>query len=164
MRDQLEQELRRLITKFEADVRRAVLRSLHAALDPALGLGAGLISPDPDTAARTVHRMTRAAEATHRPRRRASHPTRTTEEMAHVRAQVTAVIRQQPDQSTAELARTVGVTSNQLRPQLRQLADEGVISIAEHDLGGVKRHTYRAAELHPVHHAEPLLHAVGASA
>lgn len=84
--------------------------------------------------------------------------------MALVRAQVTAIIRQQPDQSTAELARAVGVTSNKLRPQLRQLADEGVISVEEHDLGGVKRYTYRAADLPPMHQSEPLLLVVGAPA
>jgi transposase-like protein len=40
-------------------------------------------------------------------------------------AQVTALIWPQPDQSVAELARAVGLTSAQLRSQLRQLAEEG---------------------------------------
>jgi hypothetical protein len=44
MRDQLERDLRRLIRKFEADVRRTVLRALQAALvDPQLRMRAATL-------------------------------------------------------------------------------------------------------------------------
>lgn len=65
-------------------------------------------------------------------------------------------------QGTNELASILGIPSAQLRPQLRHLANEGVIAVEKHNLGAVKRHTYRAVERAPGHHAQSL--AVGAAA
>jgi hypothetical protein len=70
---------------------------------------------------RTSAHAAKAIAVRHRPRRREM----TAAERAVMRAQVTALIRPQPDQSIAELACTVGLTSAQLRTQLRQLAEDG---------------------------------------
>lgn len=159
MRDQLEQDLRRLITNFAADVKLAVLRSLQSAF-------AG-VPAFADSAARATDGAARGAADTHPPRRATPAPRRTltAEEMAAVRTQLTTLIRQRPGQSTAELARAVGVPSAKLRPQLRQLADEGVIRVDAQFSGGLKRHTYQPeAGPWPGHQAELPAVAAGASA
>jgi hypothetical protein len=158
MRDQLEQDLQRLITKFAADVKLTVLRSLQSAF-------VGVPDLDADSMASATDGMAPAGADTHPPRRAAPRRTLTAEEMAVVRTQLTTLIRQQPGQSTAELARAVGVPSAKLRPQLRQLADEGVIRVDAQFSGGLKRHTYQPeAEPWPGHHAELPAEAAGAAA
>jgi predicted transcriptional regulator len=160
MRDQLEQDLRRLITKFAADVRQAVLRNLQSVFADVPSLVA-------DSTARATDAIAGADADTYPPRRGTPAPRRTltADEMAVVRTHLIALIRQQPGQSTAQLARTVGVPSAKLRPQLRQLADEGVIRVDAQFSGGLKRHTYRpAAEALLGHHAELPAVAAGASA
>lgn len=153
MADQLEQELRRLIVNFVADVRtaiqRAALRSVQSAFD---GVA--------DQASNAVAIGTTAAL----PRRPAPRRTRTADELAVVRAQLAMLIRERPDQTTAELASATGIPSGKLRPQLHQLADEGVIRVDEHVSRGLKRYTYRAAEPFPGHRAEPPALAAGVAA
>lgn len=128
MPDPLEPELRRLSLTFAVDIRLAVLRSVHSALTAVAALDGYRTLPGADTTARATGGAPRGAAhpakaiaVRHRPRRREM----TTAELALMRAQVTALIRPQPDQSIAELACTVGLTSAQLRTQLRQLAEEG---------------------------------------
>jgi hypothetical protein len=76
MRDPLEQELRRLIIQFDADIWRVVLRSLQAVLDGVPKLVADLIAADPlaragtDAAVRTANNTTPAADAGHGAARR----------------------------------------------------------------------------------------------
>lgn len=152
MQDHLEQQLRQLITKFEADVKLVVLRSLQSAFD--LG-AAGLV--------RATEDLPRAAVDPFPVRQAAARRTLTPDELAVVRAKVTTLIRQQPGQSTAELARIVGIPSGRLRPQLRQLINEHVIEVEERINGGLKRHTYRAAEPRAEHRAQPIALVVGAS-
>lgn len=166
MRDQLERDLRRLILNFEADVRRAVLGALHAALDAAPNHDTADTSPaaDLDAEASDAEAAPGIAEIEDLPRRLLPRAPLTAEETAAVRIRLTAIVRQQPGQGTRELASTLGIPSARLRPQLRQLASEGVIAIEEHNLGGVKRHTYRAVERHPGQHADLLPLAVGAAA
>jgi hypothetical protein len=153
MADPLEQELRRLIVNFVADVQtviqRAALRSVQAAFDGV-----------PVQASRAVA-IGAAAVPARRPVPRRS---RTADELASVRAQLATLIREQPDRTTAELARAIGIPSNSLRPQLHQLADEGVIRVDQHVSSGLRRYTYRAAEPAPVHHAEAPVLAAGAAA
>jgi hypothetical protein len=152
MADQLEQELRRLIVNFVANVRiatqRAALRSVQSAF-------AGI----PDLAISATASGTDALPL----RRPASRRTRTADELASVRAQLATLIRDQPGQSTAELARAVGIPGGKLRPQLRQLAEEGVIRIEERVNSGLRRHIYLATEPLPGHRAEPPM-AAGAAA
>ncbi len=169
MRDQLERDLRRLIMKFEADVRRTVLRALQAALDATPSLDTADISPtaDLDAGASAAEAAPGTAGIAHPPRRVSPRQPLTAEESAAVRVRLTAILRQQPGQGTRELANILGIPSARLRPQLRQLANEGVIAIEEHNLGGVKRHTYRAVERNAGHHADSLplaAHPVGAAA
>jgi len=163
MHDQLERDLRRLILKFEADVRHAVSTALLAALGTALNLDTAAMSPtaDLDAEASAADATRSPAAIADPPRRPLPRPPLTAEEAAAVRIRIAAILRQQPGQGTRELARLLGIPSAQLRPQLRQLASEGVISVEEQNLGGVKRHTYRAVERHPGH---PNSLAVGAAA
>jgi hypothetical protein len=127
MLDPLEHELRRLSLAFAVDIRLAVLHSMRSALAAVAALEVYRTLPGADTTARAANTPRTAANATtaiaarHRPRRRAP----IAAERAVVRAQVTALIWPEPDQSVAELARAVGLTSTQLRSQLRQLAEEG---------------------------------------
>jgi hypothetical protein len=155
MPDQLEQELRRLVLKFVADVQHmtqhATFRILRSTFDRVLGRM-------DSTAISGVDGMPPL-------RRAAPRCTLTVHQLAVVRARLVTLIREQPGQSTAELARAVGIPSGKLRPQLRQLADEGVIRIDTQFSGGLKRHTYRAeAESWPAHHADLPAVAAGASA
>jgi hypothetical protein len=163
MRDQLERDLRRLILKFEADVRHIVRVALLAALDATPNFDPAM-SPavDLDAGASAAGATRGPDEIADPPRRTLPRSPLTAEEIAAVRIRIAAVLRQQPGQGTRDLASILGIPSAQLRSQLRQLASEGVISVEEHNLGGVKRHTYRAVERHPGHHAESL--AVGAAA
>jgi hypothetical protein len=148
-----------LITNFAADVKRAVFRSMKSALDEVPGPAS---DPMPGHAGDAVARGGGDRPPLGRP---APRRTLTAEEMAVVRTQLTTLIRQQPGQSTAQLARAVGIPSAKLRPQLRRLADEGVIRVDEQFSGGLKRHTYRPeAEPWPGHRAEVSAVAAGASA
>jgi hypothetical protein len=156
MQDSLEQELRRLITRFEADVRLAVLRSLQSAFAFAPDLGSDSTARAPDGLA--------SVPVDPLPIPRAARRTLTPDELAEVRAKVTALIHQHPGQSTAELARIVGIPTGKLRPLLRQLIDERVIEVEEKVSGGLRRYRYRAAESRPDHRTEPLAMAAGASA
>jgi len=177
MADPLEQELRRLIVNFVADVQtviqRAALRSVQAAFDgvpvqasraviqrAALRSVQAAFDGVPVQASRAVAIGAAAVPA----RRPVPRRTRTADELASVRAQLATLIREQPDRTTAELARAIGIPSNSLRPQLHQLADEGVIRVDQHVSSGLRRYTYRAAEPAPVHHAEAPVLAAGAAA
>lgn len=69
MRDQLELELRRLIIQFDADVRRAVLRSLQTALDGVPEIVADIIAADPLARAGTDAAVRTPPTARHPPAR-----------------------------------------------------------------------------------------------
>ena len=166
MRDQLERDLRRLILNFEADVRRTVLGALQAALDVAPNLDTADMSAtaDLDAGASAAGAAPSTIGIAYPSRFRPPRHRRTAEEIAAVRVQLTAILRQQPGRGIRELAIILGIPSVQLRPQLRQLANDGVITIEEHNLGGVKRYTYRTVDRLPGHHADALPLAVGAAA
>lgn len=138
MPDQLDQELRRLVRKFVADVAHvaqlAAFRSVQSAFDGIADRADRAAAGDGDIPP---------------PRRPAPRRTLTADQLAMVRAQLATLIRERPGQTTAELARAVGIPSGRLRPQLRQLADAGVIHIDTRSLGGPRRNTYRAAEPPP---------------
>lgn len=153
----LEQEQRRLITKFEADVRLAVLRGLSSVFDRAADVDAGRLAyPAAALSSAPVDPL----PAPRAPARR----TFTAEDLVAIRVRLTTLIRQQPGLSTTQLARIVGIPSGKLRRQLRQLIDERVIEIEEKAGGGFRRHTYRPTTPHVEHRAEPLTLVAGALA
>jgi hypothetical protein len=139
MANQLEQDLRRAVENFVTDVesaaQRAVLRILRSAFDGTschTGDTAGSASDDTPPSSSPTRRRALIAD-----------------ELVSMRARLASLIREQPGQSTAQLARTIGTTSNRLRPLLRQLVDAGTIRIEERFLRGLWRYTYFATV--PVH-------------
>ena len=135
MADQLEQDVRRAVENFVADVekaaQRAVLRALRSIFDTT--------PSHPGDVAENVGDHMRP------PNRSARRRTLTAEQWIAMRAQLATCIRERLGQSTLELARAVGIPSGRLRPQLRQLADAGAIRIERHFLGGLWRYTYFSA-------------------
>jgi hypothetical protein len=158
MQDKLEQQIRCLIAKFSADVTHIMHRSMQSAFS-------GVPDLDADSEAHAADGHTRVAGDTG-PRRpiKTRRPPPTAEQMAVVRTQVAALIREQPGQSTRELARTIGIPSTNLRPQLRRLADDGLIHIEKHVRHGLTRHTYRPADSRSEYGPEMPPIATGASA
>ena len=136
MTKQLEQDIRRAVENFAAEIDRAardaVARILRSALDGIsshMGEAGGNVRDDTPLSSRAPRRAL------------------TADELASMRTRLASLIREQPGQSTAELARALGLSSGKLRPELRQLADAGAIRIEKHCLGGLSRYTYFATEL-----------------
>jgi hypothetical protein len=105
-----------------------------------------------------------AAPDIRRKRAAAARRALTSEELTAVRAHATALIREQPDQGTTALARSLGIPTTTLRRQLQRLASEGAICIEERFSDGHRRHTYRSADPLPAQRPEPPPLAAEASA
>lgn len=140
MYDQLIADLQLLAARYQEDVKRAVIRALRTALD-----GTSTVDADRTTHAAAIDAEVRTSRVNSTSyvgevmlsALRSPHPHSLTAEVRDaIRTRVIASIRQQPGQSTSELARTLGLPTAQLRRQLHRLVAEGVISIEEHALGG----------------------------
>ncbi len=140
MENQLEKDVRRAVENFIVEVERAAQRAVLRIVRSAFS--------NTDDVVGIVDDPTRPSSLTPLSRTPPRRPL-TSDELTVMRAQLVARIDDRPGQTTAELARAMGVPSDRLRPQLRQLADAGVIRIEERFLGGLWRHTYFAAD--PAH-------------
>jgi len=184
MVDQLEQELRCLIQNFLADVnglaQQAVLRIIQSAFtgtpraDGDLAeLGEvidGFVANVTNLAQHAARRLvqpvfdgtghvgeTVASHGDRQPSaRRPASRRLTVDELTSVGTQLATLIREQPGQTTAQLARALSIPSHKLIRPLRQLKDAGVIRTEERYIRGLWRLTYSAAGPRHAHHTEPL--------
>ncbi len=153
MTDQLEQEVRRIIESFVADVwllaRRTIVHEVLAAFAGASDLALGAV----------------AVAKVSPPKLAASR--RPSIDTAEERARIVGRIREHPGLSTAGLSKSLGIHPSRLRRVLRAMADERVIRIeASLDslFGGQRSHRYFAVEPIQVAEADMFDRAAGAAA